>query len=984
MVHSASASDSDDDGMQGLSSGPESDSDSGSGSGSGSDSGSASETDSESEEEMEEKELPYLVCTMFPEDAPKEFQDAIKNLNANRFSTTKACGGTCENVLDIFNQCYDFLVEDIDTANTPWRKYEASCAMFGIDPDSIAPPALIEDLKERTLIPIVKMQLTLERDIGTQNAILTNPVNHETADGLDNGMQLAEQRRRLRDQIRAKCVRMLTIIEQGQELMRAMTMNFAGLTPGCTVRPPWPRLSHAYMDKDTDCKPLTGQQIVERNLFHKLFLEGRKRCGDVVMRPRTVVRSDGQTVSTHSYEADCTISEYIERETSISENQALWRRRGQTKFLEDNLKKADTYLFRPLKPKQAVVATSDFLIDMNERKFYAHTPNDPRVEELRNLAIDAAEKMEEEITSHKNDIIIESTRREIAIKYVALMCEAEKRTAHVNDECMEEEEDDVEMENMVRVAELAVEMQEALKQAELESLEDEKAEIQADTTLTNEEKWHEIQQLEKEAKLTQFRVKTLADAQDILRITEEQYQEHQTFIRRMKGEVRILRDMFPTSPPPEEMVAEIYIENEFPWEMMRDYLVPVHCVEKSSHAHQKPHTPGYLRLEWRKFMAPHFNRILEDQRLGEEAIDFFYVMVGRQIFEHSIFEKWQVVFEVMGWSNTGKSLICNVMEALHCERGKRVNRTGKLSNNIEPMFGIAEVLGGEKEENRKFAVVHPDLQAQFCKNFPLGVFLSWAANEETAHAIKFKSPIIVAPPHTAVFTNPGLKYPNDQYEAANRRRLSVRFQVPITKPNSMLETMIMDEDFLSLYLRSGLAYWEVTHDYPGVGIWTARKDGGFLPDYYFEMRNLNRLASQPLLAFLQSAKDDTLEFGEDKFMSMKMLKQLTNQFTNNNTAYSRVDWSNDTGVRQILAKFDCKIVVPAQCQLNDLPPGLRGSNRRGQWVVGVSEFVNTNNQADNAQPQQQAQTSHGNTRTPNTSTTVGALPTNTVFSGALM
>lgn len=937
-------------------------------------SGSGSESSPEADE-LQERALDYLECTMFPADAPDDFQNAIKNLNCNRFSVMMACGGSFEGMLQVFNKCHDYLVEDLQDANTPLAKFEASCAMFGLDVHSIAPPALIDSLKERTLIPIVKLQLALDRDLSTQHVILTNTMNHENPESADDCLQRAKQARRLRDSIRRKCMRMMTILEQAAKIVTDMTMNFAGASPECTVRPPWPRLAHMYMEKDTESKPLTGPQIVERALFHNLFLDGMKRCGDMVMRPRTLTRSDGETVNTQSYEAYKTISEYIEHETAISKNQGLWRRRGPTKFLEENLKKADTYLFMPLEPKQGVVSTSDFLIDMNERKFYAHKLDDPRVHELRELAAMAAEKLEEEIRTHKNDMIIEAPQREIAMKYVTLMCAAVRQGATVDAEGAEQDEEDVAVESALRVAELAAEMQQELRQAEEDCLQDERDEIMADATLSDAERQAELDHLFQQ--VTQFHVRTLADAQDVLLVAEERFQEHTTFIKRMQGEVRVLRDMFPTTPPHDGLVAEIFIENEFTWDMMRDYLVPERCVEKSSHAHKSSHTPGYLRLEWRKFLAPHFNQVLEFQQLPEDAIDFFYAMVGRQIFEHSKFEKWQVVFEVMGWSNTGKSLICNVMEALHCERGKRVNRTGKLSNNIEPMFGIAEVLGGEKKENRKFAVVHPDLQAQFVKNFPLGVFLSWAANEETAHAIKFKSPIVVAPPHTAVFTNPGLQYPDDHYEAANRRRLSVRFQIPVTKPNSMLETQIMDEDFLALYLRSGLAYWEVTHDYPGVGIWTARKDGGFLPEYYFTMRNLNRLASQPLLAFLQSSKGDTLEFGEEKFMSMKMLKQLTNTFTDNNTAYRRVDWSNDTGVRQILAKFDCRIVVPAQCAPEDLPLGLRASNRRGQWVVGVSEFANvadgSGGDLDGVGAQPQGDTGRG-----------GGHDGGAVFSGAFM
>lgn len=891
---------------------------------------------SDAEGEPSEHALKYLECTMFPRTAPDAFRDAIQNLNSNHFSAMVACGGTFEMMLETFDACYDYLVEDLHSAMTPWDKYEAACHMFGLEVNVVAPPKLVKKRVERTLIPIVKIQLTIDRDLDTQHAILSNSMNHDTPEGADDCLQSAAQRRRLRDSIRRKCMRMLTIMDQAQQLLCFMTMNYAGASPECTVRPPWPRLAHAYMDKDTESKPLTDQQVVERALFHSLFLDDMKRCGDMVMRPRTITRGDGQTITTHSYEAFKTIAEYIEYETAISKNQGLWRRRGQTKYLEENLKKADTYLFKPLEPKQGVIATSDFLIDMNERKFYAHMLDDPRVHELRELALDAACKLEEEVRTHKNDITIEAPQRAIAMKYVTLMREVvARRGAREGEEGAEDS--DEEAAAAVRVPELAIEMQQALREAEEDCLNDERAEIMADATMTPAEKRQELQELREQA--TQFRVATLVDAQEVLLVAEERYQEHRTFIKRMQREAAVLRAMFPTTAPHDGLVAEIFVENEFPWDMMRDYLVPERCVEKSSHAHRASHTPGYLRLEWRKFQAPHFNRILVDQQLPQGAIDFFYVMLGRQIFEHSKFEKWQVVFEVMGWSNTGKSLICNVFEALHCERGKRVNRTGKLSNNIEPMFGPAEVLGGEKKENRKFAVVHPDLQAQFCKNFPLGVFMSWAASEETSYAIKFKSPIVVGAPHTAFFTNPGLQYKNDEYDAANRRRLAVRFLIAITKPNSMLETQIMDEDFLALYLRGGLAYWEVTHDYPGVGIWTARKDGGFLPQYYFQMRNLNRLASQPLLAFLQSSKGDTLEFGDEKFMSMKMLKQLTNQFTDNNTAYTRVDWSNDTGVRQILSKFDCRIVVPAQCAPGDLPAGLQGSNRRGQWLVGVTEFA---------------------------------------------
>ena len=264
------------------------------------------------------------------------------------------------------------------------------------------------------------------------------------------------------------------------------------------------------------------------------------------------------------------------------------------------------------------------------------------------------------------------------------------------------------------------------------------------------------------------------------------------------------------------------------------------------------------------------HHVLAAQKLPADAIDFLYVVMGRQIYPHTERERWQVVLEIMGGRGTGTGVVCSALESFHRDHGghgRPLSRTGRLPNTINAAVGISQVLGGEKEEKRAFAVVHPDLRLAFCTRFPLNTFRSWARNAAATYGVKdSRCPVFVAPPHTAVFTNNGggLHYDGDdgEAEAASRHRLTVRFTVPCHAGDATGDSAAVPATRLALMMRCACAYWETTAAHPGVGIWTKPEDGGFLPAYFFEMRELNRTAGQALLTFLREHSSGTLKFGE--------------------------------------------------------------------------------------------------------------------------
>lgn len=411
-------------------------------------------------------------------------------------------------------------------------------------------------------------------------------------------------------------------------------------------------------------------------------------------------------------------------------------------------------------------------------------------------------------------------------------------------------------------------------------------------------------------------------------------------IKVMRVNLLLLRDFIVDSIT-DDFVAEKFVDQPFPWEDMAAFFdvqtTPMPALDVNM---------PFRTCRWQNsFQCPSWRHLFEYQGLPEDAVDVAgFVMTGRAMNPPKVREDWQVLYEEVGFGNTGKTVKADFIEALHKEKGAPVSHTGIIMSSMERQFGMSQVLG-ETEDRRAFVLVCREITPDLRKSLPLSDMLTIGACEEGTFAVKNKAPLIAEAPHSFWWGNRSIPHAN-YGGALNRRRFTVRNDVVVRKVDPQLKRRIMGPEMLPIMLASAIAYHEFTGMHKSRGIWNK----GVLPEYFHDTRELNDMTNKPLKAFIKTRDGDDIQLDTSTnagkplaehvqtFMSMQRLRTLVGAFVDSNKTISRVDWSNTHEVKETLEQFQCQVLTPSQMDEADLPSCLKKS-MRGQFVVGVSEFV---------------------------------------------
>ena len=963
-----------------------------------------------------EEDVPQEVESLLvPYDASPEYAHVWHALGEPRVNVIELCGGTLQGMVDMFNQLYDNVMA-ASPAQSIVESYQRSCRLFGVLPDTVVSLDHLNFVQLSTMKRTLALHLAIEEQLRMQTMLLEQT---QVAEILrDRGSAGSDE---LLMDLRSKCMQILHVIESAHDIVCKMLVNHAAQT-GMRVQSQtrFPRSAFFLADMEDTTRELKPSQVVEIKLYKELFARGCRRVDYMVMAPHFVMKR-GRSFNTFAFRPLRSIEGFVEHETSISKNFGAWRDRGPTKFIVENLKSADTYMFPPLIVVQGVFSCQDCVMNFREGWFYFYDAEDPMVVALEHRRDAAVAVLESAIQLHIAMMGVRQRRRSMIESALPQLVAA----THRNDT---DEQSRLLLAVQVQDKSLAVES--AALEGKMEALfaqVDEAAadgdthgngvgEVHGDSSSGGEgsdvvagaDDAHGADGVSRSKHAAEGEVEKgegegegededandededmLRDEFDMraeLEMCERCIEEHRSCIQRMRTSQESLGAMLRTTMPDSTLVAEMFIDMPFPWTEFSRMFTPVTRQEVDAET-GIAYSHGWLEIDWRRIRTPSWQYLYEYQRLPPDAIDFAaYVMYGRMIFPPKLFDFWQVVYEEIGWSNTGKSVKAGAIESIHRETNKvrnpfasggggsggggggygtdgaangvteiaSVSRTGILSNNIESPFGPAVVIGINPEQ-RNFAVVHRDMTRKFGVNFPSGELLVWAANEENTWPVKNKNPLVAMAPHTALFGNIPLPH-EDTNDNVNRRRITVRNNIAVKRSDPRLEKRIRNIERLALLIKSAFAYTTFAREKAGQGIWNE----GVLPKYFHTQRQLNRMANQPLVAFLHACNRETILLDQTAnqrrdeatgqmvlvapeervrtFMSMKRLQSLINDFTARSKRIRSVDWTNQSAVTHALESYGCEIIIPADCPPDSLPDGMRPTSR-GKWVVGLCELA---------------------------------------------
>lgn len=234
--------------------------------------------------------------------------------------------------------------------------------------------------------------------------------------------------------------------------------------------------------------------------------------------------------------------------------------------------------------------------------------------------------------------------------------------------------------------------------------------------------------------------------------------------------------------------------------------------------------------DWYNIPTPNFQKILEYQQLPPEVIEWFYVFMGRLMYDVHTLDNWQVCPFVHGLAGTGKSTLATVILSMYPKEN-----IGILSNNIEKTFGLSALAD-------KFVFLCYELKRDF--NLDQGEFQSMVTGEELTIAVKRQTARTVRwKSHGFLIGNEFPLTWTDNSGSISRRVPVMDFKVPVEAEEGDLDEKLKQE-MAAILLKCNLAYLDRSTRYGKMGIWDV------LPDYFKETKKSMRSETHRLYEFL--------------------------------------------------------------------------------------------------------------------------------------
>uniref|UniRef100_A0A6C0CIW9 SF3 helicase domain-containing protein n=1 Tax=viral metagenome TaxID=1070528 RepID=A0A6C0CIW9_9ZZZZ len=239
--------------------------------------------------------------------------------------------------------------------------------------------------------------------------------------------------------------------------------------------------------------------------------------------------------------------------------------------------------------------------------------------------------------------------------------------------------------------------------------------------------------------------------------------------------------------------------------------------------------------------TPSLQKIMDDQKLPEDACKWMYVFIGRMLYWLNELEKWQVMMFIKGQAGTGKGMIgLNVIKMFY-----HPDDVGIASNNIERQFGISMF-------SDRFVWIAPEVRSDF--QMEQGQFQNVVVGEDVSASVKHKNAI------QEVWRLPGAMMGNmtpayeDNSGSIARRIVLWLHKYVIAKGDTTLGDKLKDE-MPRIIKKCNCAYLSAVRKVGEDSIWM------HLPAYFHKNRELMQQETNAFINFLNS---DKVVFGKDK------------------------------------------------------------------------------------------------------------------------
>ena len=307
--------------------------------------------------------------------------------------------------------------------------------------------------------------------------------------------------------------------------------------------------------------------------------------------------------------------------------------------------------------------------------------------------------------------------------------------------------------------------------------------------------------------------------------------------------------------------------------------------------------------------TPSIQSIISYQEFPPDVTEWFYVFLGRLLYEVGELDNWQVIGFFLGMAQSGKSTVLTNVAA----RFFASEFVGVLSNNVEKKFGLSGFydkhlfIAPEVSENLSLD------QAEF-QSLVSGDMMQIAKKNETAKMVEWKTPGILAGNQV-----PGWK---DTAGSIVRRIVIFKFGKAVTEADTTLPRKLQQETPLCL-IKCNKAYLNMVGKVGSKGIWKV------LPEYFSQQRAELQECVNVMYGFLKSGNiilDATSYVPWKNFM--KAFKEYCTQSNQTYAAGKR----SESMYLSCLREMNCS---KSGVETRKYPRGNEGTDKTDVWLVGA-------------------------------------------------
>lgn len=263
---------------------------------------------------------------------------------------------------------------------------------------------------------------------------------------------------------------------------------------------------------------------------------------------------------------------------------------------------------------------------------------------------------------------------------------------------------------------------------------------------------------------------------------------------------------------------------------------------------------------WEQIPTPNVDKILKFQGFDqhENVMFWFYVFLGRWLFNIKDFDDWQVAPFFLGMAGTGKSTLMNMFK-----RAYPPNKVGTLSNNIEKKFGLGSLAPC-------FSWIAPEVKYDFCLS--QAELQSIVSGESVSVAVKFKGACNMIWKSPGLFSGNQIPKFSDNSGSVSRRLPVFRFDRLVTQVDGGLDRKL-EAEHPYFIVKSIKAYRYALQLYGTQGVWEN------LPAYFHNTRGELQEATNALVHFIRS---DKMERGRGLYVPIKDFKEAFDRHCDDN------------------------------------------------------------------------------------------------------